>query len=128
MVCPSYGKIRLDLQHARKSVVGKKSAFPSTTASFIPISHHPHSTFCRFLALAHTMISTATDGLVRRRGRNVEREQQKKTQRATGNQPLSETILPIPMAAVAMSGVIFLLASLFVVWYHLNYHDEDDDE
>ena len=79
------------------------------------------------------MISTAMDGLTRRRGATIEREQyyqreeQRKTQRVTGRQPLSDTILPIPMAAVAMSGAIFLLATIFFVYYHV-FHLDDDDE
>lgn len=71
------------------------------------------------------MISTAVDGLTRRRGARVEGEQQKRAQRATGHQPLSDTVLPMPMVAVAMSGVIFVLATLFMIWYHLNYADDD---
>ena len=75
-----------------------------------------------------TMISTAMDGLTRRRGARIqeERERQRGTQQATGKQRLDETILPIPMIAVAMSGAIFVLASLFAVWYHVFYDDEDD--
>jgi len=74
------------------------------------------------------MISTAMDGLTRRRGARIEeeRERQRYSQRVTGKQRLDETILPIPVVAIAMSGAIFILASLFVVWYHLFYDDEDD--
>ena len=74
------------------------------------------------------MISTAMDGLTRRRGARIEQEKtrQRDTQQATGKQTLSETVLPIPMMAVIMSGGIFVLASLFVVWYHVFYDDEDD--
>lgn len=74
------------------------------------------------------MISTAMDGLTRRRGARIEeeRERQRDTQHATRKQRLDETILPIPLVAIAMSGAIFILASLFVVWYHVFYDDEDD--
>ena len=55
----------------------------------------------------------------------MEQERQKNAQRATGHQPLSDTVLPIPMVAVAMSGAIFLMATFFMVWYHLYMDDED---
>ena len=75
------------------------------------------------------MISTAMDGLTRRRGARIEREQQQQqVRRATGGQPLSDTVLPIPMVAVAMSGAIFVAATMFMVWYHVFYDVDDEDE
>ena len=74
------------------------------------------------------MISTATDGLTRRRGARIEQErQQKQAQQATGKQTLEATVLPIPMTAVAMSGLLFIAATMFMVWYHV-FFDDDDDE
>lgn len=80
------------------------------------------------------MISTVADGLTRRRGgKIVDEEQQQRRQQPSGGQGrrreqrLGDTILPIPIAAVAMSGAILVLVSLFMVWYHL-YHDDEDDE
>lgn len=72
------------------------------------------------------MIATATDGLTRRRGARMEREKNK-SDRRDGDKTLNDMVLPIPMVAVAMSGAIFVLASLFVVYYHL-YHVDDDEE
>lgn len=72
------------------------------------------------------MIPMGVDGLTRRRGARIaeEREKQRNAQQATAKQPLSDTVLPLPIMAVVMSGAIFLLASIFMVWYHVYYDDD----
>ena len=68
------------------------------------------------------------DGLTRRRGARMEQEQQKQAQQATAGQPLAATILPIPMTAVAMSGLLFIAATMFMVCYHVFFDDDEDDD
>ena len=73
------------------------------------------------------------DGLTRRRGARIERELQKQQQQGgprdkRQQERLSDAVLPIPMVAVAMSGAIFVAATMFMVWYHVFFDDEDDDE